>query len=313
VSMRLPSERKVLFRLLTLAAIATAWAVASAGPASQQRQAESTPTTKSLPAAVEITKAPGLPVLHVEATDKAPPKPSTYWTPEWLTALATAILAVITGALARYTYNLYRATVKLNAEATRNADEQTKRMERSITEAARAAAAMEKVATATTENATRMPELLRKQMRAYLSIDIGTATYQDAHFRFGASPLITNYGLTPARNVRWHALAAVVDGTNPETTEFPPVGELPQSDIGISPRQSFTLNAVMKDRVPDEEVEAIMAGLTRRLFCWGKVEYEDVYGSSWETKFCLNYAFFRGQDQLVKVSGWVYTRHNAST
>jgi hypothetical protein len=55
-----------------------------------------------------------------------------------------------------------------------------------------------------------------------------------------------------------------------------------------------------------------MQGTTRRLFCWGKIAYEDVYGGSWETNFRFNYTFYRGDDQSFKVSGWVYGRHNES-
>jgi len=230
-----------------------------------------------------------------------------------MAAFATAILAAITGALARYTFKLYRATVALSSDAKLSAEQQTQPKERSITEAARSATAIENVARATTENTTLMPTLLRKQMRAYLSVEVGSATYQDTNLRFGAAPIITNNGLTPARNVRFLAFADVIDGRNFATTEFPPIGDLPESDMGIAPRQAFTANAIMRDRVPDEEVAGIMDGGTRRLFCWGKIKYDDVYGGSWETNFCCNYTFFRGEDQKMKVNGWFYPRHNGAT
>jgi hypothetical protein len=274
--------------------------------------------TKSVPVAVEITNIPRLeissaPTLRVESTDRTPPKPDSYWTPEWMVALATVILAAITGALARYTFKLYRATVNLSSDAKLSAEQQTQRMERSITEAARAATAMEAVAKATTENTKLVPTLLTKQMRAYLSVETGIAGYQDANNRFAAAPVITNNGLTPARNVRWLAMANVIDGRSPATTQFPPIGELPESDMGIAPRQTFTLNAIMPDRVPDAEVEEIKMGSPRRLFCWGKVKYDDVYGGSWETNFCVNYNFYLGEDGKTKVNGWVYPRHNGAT
>jgi len=282
------------------------------------KPAKSALGTKGAPAAVEITNVPSLeissvPMLRVESTDRTPRPPHSYWTPEWVLALCTAILAAITGALARYTYKLYRATVNLSSEAKLSAEEQSQRMERSIREAARAATAVEGVATAMTENTTLMPTLLRKQMRAYLSIEVGRATYQDATLRFGAAPVVTNNGLTPARNVRWTALAGIVDGRDAATTQFPPIGELPESDMGVAPRQTFIINAVVSDRVPDAEIPAIMAGSTRRLYCWGKITYDDVYGGSWETNFCLNYTFYHGEDQKVGVNGWIYPRHNVGT
>jgi hypothetical protein len=278
-------------------------------PAAQPTEVKIVSVPPASPAVVEIAKVPGLeissvPTLHVESTDRRP---------EWVLAFATVILAGITGALARYTYKLYRATVSLSSDAKLTAEQQTQRMERSITEAARAATAMEGVATATTQNTTLMPTLLRKQMRAYLSVEIGGATYQDARLRFAAAPVIANNGLTPARNVRFLGLAGIIDGSNIATTQFAPVGELPQSDMGIVPRQSVIINAVVPNRVPDDEVASIMAGATRRLFCWGKVTYDDVYGGSWETNFCLNYAFYTGEDQKVKINGWYYPKNNGAT
>jgi hypothetical protein len=313
--------------LVAIAAIASLFVPAGASPPpvhgnSEQHEnakpANAELGTKSAPAAIEITNVPrveisSVPMLRVESTDRTPPKPVSYWTPEWVLALATAILATITGALARYTYKLYRATVNLSSDAKLSAEQQTQRMERSIKEAARAATAMEGVATATTENTALMPTLLRKQMRAYLSVDIGGATYQDANLRFAAAPVITNNGLTPARNVRNVAVAGIIDGRDPATTQFTPIGVLPESDMGVAPRQSFITNAIVPDRVPDAEVAAIMEGLTRRLFCWGKITYDDVYGGSWETNFCLNYTFYPGEDQKVKVKGWFYPRHNGAT
>jgi hypothetical protein len=88
---------------------------------------------------------------------------------------------------------------------------------------------------------------------------------------------------------------------------------VPNSDAGIAPRQSFTMAAVVDHRVPDADVPAIMQGSTRRLFAWGKVKYDDVYGGSWETNFCTNYTFFTGTDGQIKVGGYYYRRHNNAT
>jgi hypothetical protein len=177
---------------------------------------------QTAPAVVEVAKVPRLeissvPTLHVES----PPKPETYRSPEWMLVFVTAALAVITGALARYTYKLYRATVTLSRDAARSAEQQTQRMERSIAEAARAATAMEGVAEAMTENTKLMPDLLRTQMRAYVSVQTGGATHQDEKLRFGASPVFINNGLTPARKLRFIAHAGIIDGRN-EGAQFPP-------------------------------------------------------------------------------------------
>ena len=207
----------------------------------------------------------------------------------------------------------YRATVGLGRKAQQTASEQTDRMERSVVEAARAATAMEGVGRATTQNAALMQSLVQKQMRAYLSVEMGAANYQDARLRFEALPRLMNNGLTPARNVSFKVLADLLDGSGHGDLVFPDVGELIANDVSVAPRASFTLSGAVDHRVPDAEVEAIMQGNTRRLFAWGKVTYDDVYGGSWETNFCCNYVFFRNAKGEVVVSGYYYRRHNNST
>ena len=51
----------------------------------------------------------------------------------------------------------------------------------------------------------------RAQLRAYLSVIIGTAVYQerDKNFRFEAKPAIVNNGQTPAYNVRYRIKADI--------------------------------------------------------------------------------------------------------
>jgi hypothetical protein len=251
-------------------------------------------------------------VIGVEATDKTA-RSADHASSEWLLVYCTAALALTTIALALYTAKLYRATVGLGAEAKATGIAQSSRMERSITEANRAATAMEEVARATHNNAELMQGLFQKQMRAYLSVEFGTATYQDANWRFEAQPVITNNGLTPARNVSFKILADIVDGRAVNDVKFADIGELIVNDAGLAPRQQFTIRRVVNDRVPDGEVEAIMQGLERRLFAWGKVMYDDVYGGSWETNFCLNYTFYKVGEGDVRVSGFYFPKHNNAT
>jgi uncharacterized protein (UPF0212 family) len=251
-------------------------------------------------------------VLKVEAIDRTD-RPVNHLGPDWLLAYCTGALAMITGGLALYTYRLYRTTVELGRDAKQTATEQTDRMERSVVEAGRAATAMEAVALATNNNAALMQPLLKKQMRAYLAIDLGTAVCQNAKLRFEVHPLVANYGLTPARNVRLKVLTAIIDGSHKEDIALPEIGEMIISDVGIAPRQSFGMSVVLDHRLPDAEVEAIMVGITNRLFAFGKVYYDDVYGDSWETNFCINYTFPKFDDGTIKVNSYYYRRHNSAT
>ena len=55
-----------------------------------------------------------------------------------------------------------------------------------------------------------------------------------------------------------------------------------------------------------------MQGNSRRLFAWGKVTYDDVYGGSWETNFCISYWFVKVGEEM-KVFGNFYPKHNNAT
>jgi len=234
------------------------------------------------------------------------------FSPEWLLAAFTALLALITGILARYTFKLYSATVGLGRDAKESGAEQAKKMERSVVQATRAATAMEDVATATKNNAVLMQDVMHKQMRAYISVEIGQAIYQDSELRFEAKPLLTNTGFTPARNVSYEVKADIVDATT-TPLKLPDIHDMTINDAGLAPRQSFTIHGLVNDRVPDAEVEAIKKGATRRLFVWGRVTYDDVFGGSWETKFGLSYTFPTGRDGVTRVYGYYYPTHNSST
>jgi hypothetical protein len=288
---------------------------------SQAQQPKAAPSelgSKQAPAAIELTRIPGVeitrtPVIRVEATDKTV-GPSGHWTPEWVAAYCTAFLALTTFGLAFYTGLLYRATVRLGREAKTREEGQIARMERSITEANRTANATQEISTATTNNSQLMQGLLRKQMRAYVSVEVGGATYQDARLRFGASPRMINNGLTPARNVSYKVLTGIKDGTRPlADIGFEPIGDLIVNDANLAPRQLFQLNGVVDQRLPDEEVEAVMQGATRRLFAWGKVTYDDVYDGSWETNFCFNYTFWKNAKGEIQVSGFYFQHGNRAT
>jgi len=218
---------------------------------------------------------------------------------------ATVVLAV-------FTAFLWAANIWLIIETRRVSAKQSIDTQRAIGEQTRSADAMQSVAEATRANALIVQTLLQKQMRAYLSVEFGSATYQDANNIFMAVPMMTNNGLTPARNVCFKVLADILDGSKPDVIEFADIGELIVNDIGIAPRQSFTFRGLINRRVPDADVEGIMQGSTKRLFAWGRVTYDDVYGSCWETNFCFSYTFPKvGPD--VKIGGTYFPKHNKAT
>lgn len=316
-------KRRILtLALLPLAMCTGEWCAAQKqGDQAAAHASQQTPTaikeavspvrgTKELPQVVELAPSPFARVATMDVTQRQ----VDHLSPEWLLAYFTCGLMVVTAGLALYTFRLYRATVALGRQAQLTATEQTDRMERSVREAARAATAMESVAAVTGANANLMQTLMRKQMRAYLSVEIGTATYQDENCLFQAHPRLTNNGLTPARNVRYKALTDIIDGSGPEEVVLADVGEIPKSDVGIAPRQTFTMGAPCVDRrVSDAAVAGIMDGFTKRLYVWGKVIYDDVYDGTWETNFCINYTFHKNLEGQIIPNGFFYQRHNDAT
>ncbi|MDB0544650.1 hypothetical protein LBW62_25775, partial [Ralstonia solanacearum] len=114
-------------------------------------------------------------------------------------------------------------TVKASAE-------QASDMKASIRESARAADAMEQVAKNSmqaaqhaSESVAALKERTAQQMRAYLSIDIGAAVYQerDKNLRFEGKPLLRNAGHTPAYRVSHTCRAGILPVPLPDNFDLP--------------------------------------------------------------------------------------------
>ena len=143
---------------------------------------------------------------------------------------------------------------------------------------------MHDVAEATKNNATLVQKIMQTQMRAYVSVATGAATYQDKNNRFASTALITNTGLSPAKKVSTWIQAGIFDTNSPRDFKFPePAADAAsENDATLSAKQSFTINGIVKERFVDDEVAEIMLGATKRLFVWGVVTYEDVFGNKWD-------------------------------
>jgi hypothetical protein len=157
-------------------------------------------------------------------------------------------------------------------------------------EAGRLAGAMEVVSqqiAVSAEAARESVGALRDQMRAYISVSIGGAVYQERakNLRFQGKPVLINSGFTPAHKVRHKSNAAILPIPLPQDFGYP----LPETDLGaslIGPRQQAVLSPIVDGFVADEEVEDIKAGKGKALYVWGIVEYEDVFKRKQETRFC---------------------------
>jgi hypothetical protein len=228
-------------------------------------------------------------------------------------ALSTVVLAAVTALLALFTGGLWLATYRLGRDAKQTAARQTADTQNSLRIAAESGAALKEVAEATKNNALLMSGMLRKQMRAYIAVDIGSTTYQDENARFDSAPVLINTGFTPALEVSYRAQAAVLSTNLSSDFEFSAAGPLYGNDASLSPRQQFIIHAMVDHRFSDAEVEEIKKGAVKRLFVWGTVTYKDVYGESWMTKFCHNFVFVPNADGRWRPLGFYYARHNSTT
>jgi hypothetical protein len=192
------------------------------------------------------------------------------------------------------------------------AGEQSKDMKAYIVEAARAANAMEHVgaqvalsAKAAQDSIAAMRERSAAQMRAYLSVNVGIAVFQerDKGIRFEAKPSIMNNGFTPAYRVRYRAKAAIKVLPLPPDFNFNlPRGTETTGGV-IGSHANSIMGVVVEDYVPDDDVEDIKIGANRKgvLHVWGVVEYDDIFGEPHETEF--------GQSIIWLPNGTIWGMH----
>jgi hypothetical protein len=209
----------------------------------------------------------------------------------------TAVLAIVAVLqLGVYGYQSYQLT-----KTVRSAGEQSAAMDRHIDEAARSATAMETIA-ATIQTGNRAI------MRAYLTVNIGGGTYQErnrvgqADIKFAVGPTVANTGNTHARNVRIRKKAAFFPSVLPNDFAYEELGpETEASFATVAAHQSYTINAVVDDFVPDTEVSLIKVGDGTNLHVWGKIIYEDIFGDTHITKFGQWIVFVPPNNQIL---GW---------
>lgn len=131
----------------------------------------------------------------------------------------------------------------------------------------------------------------RDILRAYLTVTIGSAIYQERRegqedLKFEAKPTLANTGNTPARKVCIRIAADILPIPIPEGFAFPlPEAEAVNDAGTVGAHQSYMLAGTVKDFVPYEEVPIIKEGKEKALCVWGLITYEDVFGKTHSTKF----------------------------
>jgi hypothetical protein len=156
-------------------------------------------------------------------------------------------------------------------------------------------------------------DIARRQLRAYCTIVVSGATYQERSkgLKFKGLPRIINTGNTPAHKVGYRASAAILPIQLPNDFTFP----LPTDTIGagvLGAQHYFDIGAEVDDFCDDSQVEDIKHGIGKVLYIWGIVTYDDVFGRNWETWFCQSLTWVgEGKDTIVY--GYYNPRHNKAT
>jgi hypothetical protein len=129
-------------------------------------------------------------------------------------------------------------------------------------------------------------------MRAYLTVIVGTALYQQrrgqgqADLKFEARPHLVNSGPTRARKVLVRGKAGILPLPIPNDFGFPLPEEDPNAVLGaVGAHQTQILFAGLDDFVPDKDVQSIKEGAGKALCAWGIVTYEDIFGKPHTVRF----------------------------
>lgn len=153
-----------------------------------------------------------------------------------------------------------------------------------------------------------------RQLRAYLIVDAGSAGY-DINGVLHISPSLKNVGQTPAHKVRYMADTALLTLEQAKRYDF----EVRDAECLSVMTLGGTTPIFMKidlspGRTTPEQIRAVLGNSELKLFAFGQVYFEDVFGVEHTTKFC-RYAEW-STDAQGAITGhmlWGFNRHNEST
>jgi hypothetical protein len=218
----------------------------------------------------------------------------------WLTIIVAFLQFVAIGVQAFFLWGTLRAT----DIAARAAETQAGELKEATAEAAKSARAMESVAESMRKNVDRITEsvevnrqvaerqklLGEKQLRAYISVTIGSAYYQDRalNIRFQGVGALVNSGNTPAQKLRYRARSGIFPLPLPPPEDFVLLLPSEWSVEDMTPPHSppRTIGEAVLNFVDDHLISDIKQLRGLGLFVWGEVTYRDEFEAEHETKFC---------------------------
>ena len=139
-------------------------------------------------------------------------------------------------------------------------------------------------------------EATKRELRAYLTVIIGGATFQERRqeskggdLKFEGKPILVNTGKTPARKITFKARAAIMPIPLTPGIHLPDTPDEGVGDSILGPHQSAIMSAIIEGFCADKEVDSIKYGgpnASKGLYVWGLVTYEDAFGDRHFTRFC---------------------------
>ncbi len=236
-----------------------------------------------------------------------------------VSASATVVIAIFTFTLWQATRRLWESADDQLAEFRRSldiAEAHAGHMANSVSEAARAANAMEGVAAAMAANveiingvaivnrdiADRQKLVSELQSRAYLSVQFHAMVPQNTETKVRFEPrmlLVNDSVMTPAYKVTYRVAADVLP--HPISPDFGfPLPESPStaSVSTIGPKQNKILGAVVPKLYSEAEADQIRVGVGQRIYIWGAIEFEDAFKISRHVQFCHSFAWL-GPDTIM--------------
>lgn len=184
----------------------------------------------------------------------------------------------------RDTADASRSVAEQNVELVKHAGEQAQASLTQADAARRAVAAAQRSAVAAEHGVSSAAQSAQIEMRPILSVKYISL---EETVGSGANPVITkvgieNSGRTPAVKARQYFIIAF--SNQPEPPTFPPPPGEP--DEVVIPPNITVLTHVATAKISDQEREYIDKH-ELRLFVWGRISYEDIFGHHYYTEVCF--------------------------
>lgn len=183
-------------------------------------------------------------------------------------ALATVLLTIITGSLAKYTYKLWEATVKLGDDATTTAKRQAQEMQDSLAIASQAANAAERGAKVS-EIALVITQRAYVHNESYKVILVRDEEQKIKEWHFGTN--WENVGHTPAVHLKIGSSLMIGSPPQKEFDLLPPVTE-----TSLGPKHRVL--SLASPTLTHEQAKDVASGKTEVYLCSLAV-YNDTFGA----------------------------------